>query len=132
MEKMTVMLVDDEERFLVTTSKLLTRKGYEVVAAASGAEALRHLREVTIHVVVLDVKMPGMDGIVALREIKKISPEVEVILLTGHATVESAVEGLNAGASDYLVKPCNLDELIRKINDSFEKRRRHKGGSNSL
>jgi DNA-binding NtrC family response regulator len=132
MEKMRVMLVDDEERFLVTTSKLLTRKGYEVVTAASGAEALRHLRELTISVVVLDVMMPGMDGIAALREIKKISPEVEVILLTGHATVESAVEGLNAGASDYLVKPCNLDELIRKINDSFEKRRQQKGGSNSL
>jgi len=132
MEKMRVMLVDDEERFLVTTGKLLTRKGYEVVTAASGAEALRHLRERTVHVVILDVKMPGMDGIAALREIKMISPDVEVILLTGHATVESAVEGLNAGASDYLVKPCNLDELIRKINESFEKRRQQKGGSNSL
>ncbi|HYR01879.1 MAG TPA: response regulator, partial [Syntrophobacteria bacterium] len=77
MEKMSVMLVDDEERFLVTTSKLLTRKGYEVVTAASGAEALRHLRELPISVVVLDVKMPGMDGIAALKEIKKISPEVE-------------------------------------------------------
>jgi DNA-binding NtrC family response regulator len=123
-------LVDDEERFLATTSKLLTRKGYEVVTAASGAEALRRLTELTVHVVVLDVKMPGMDGIAALREIKKLSPDVEVLLLTGHATVESAVEGLNAGASDYLVKPCNLDELIRKINDAFEKRRHLKGGSN--
>jgi len=130
MEKMRVMLVDDEERFLVTTSKLLTRKGYDVVTAASGAEALRQLTEVTIHVVVLDVKMPGMDGIAALREIKRLSPDVEVLLLTGHATVESAVEGLEAGASDYLVKPCNLDDLIRKINDAFEKRRHLKGGSN--
>ena len=130
MEKMRVMLVDDEERFLATTSKLLTRKGYEVVTAASGAEALRQLTEVTIHVVVLDVKMPGMDGIAALREIKRLSPDVEVLLLTGHATVESAVEGLEAGASDYLVKPCNLDDLIRKINDAFEKRRHLKGGSN--
>jgi DNA-binding NtrC family response regulator len=129
-KKMRVMLVDDEERFLATTSKLLTRKGYEVVTAASGAEALRRLTELTVHVVVLDVKMPGMDGIAALREIKKLSPDVEVLLLTGHATVESAVEGLNAGASDYLVKPCNLDELIRKINDAFEKRRHLKGGSN--
>ncbi|MBP1726588.1 MAG: response regulator, partial [Deltaproteobacteria bacterium] len=105
MEKMRVMLVDDEERFLATTSKLLTRKGYEVITAASGAEALRRLAECTVHVVVLDVKMPGMDGIAALKGIKKISADVEVILLTGHATVESAVEGLNAGASDYLVKP---------------------------
>ena len=130
MEKMRVMLVDDEERFLATTSKLLTRKGYDVVTAASGAEALRRLAEFTVDVVVLDVKMPGMDGIAALKGIKKISADVEVILLTGHATVESAVEGLNAGASDYLVKPCNLDELIQKINDAFEKRRHLKGGSN--
>jgi DNA-binding NtrC family response regulator len=128
-KKMRVMLVDDEERFLATTSKLLTRKGYEVVTAASGAEALRRLAELTVDVVVLDVKMPGMDGIAALREIKKLSPDVEVLLLTGHATVESAVEGLEAGASDYLVKPCNLDELIRKVNDAFEKRRHLKGGS---
>ena len=132
MEKMTVMLVDDEERFLVTTSKLLTRKGYEVVTAPSGAEALRHLRERTVHVVVLDVKMPGMDGIATLKEIKTRSPHVEVILLTGHATVESAVEGLNAGASDYLVKPCNLDELIRKVNDALEKQPHLKGGSKPL
>lgn len=129
MKKMRVMLVDDEERFLATTSKLLTRKGYEVVTAASGAEALRHLAEFPIHVVVLDVKMPGMDGIATLREIKKLSPQVEVILLTGHATVESAVEGLNAGASDYLVKPCDLDELIRKVNEAFEKLRHLKGDS---
>jgi DNA-binding NtrC family response regulator len=127
MEKMRVMIVDDEERFLATTSKLLTRKGYEVITAASGAEALRHLGEFTVHVVVLDVKMPGMNGIAALKEIKKISPDVQVILLTGHATVESAVEGLNAGANDYLVKPCNLDELIQKINHAFEKRRHLKG-----
>ena len=130
MEKMRVMLVDDEERFLATTSKLLTRKGYEVITAASGAEALRRLAECTVHVVVLDVKMPGMDGIAALKGIKKISADVEVILLTGHATVESAVEGLNAGASDYLVKPCNLDELIEKINRAFEKQTLPKGGSN--
>ena len=130
MEKMRIMLVDDEERFLATTSKLLTRKGYEVITAASGAEALRQLTDFTVHVVVLDVKMPGMDGIAALREIKRLSPDVEVLLLTGHATVESAVEGLEAGASDYLVKPCNLDDLIRKINDAFEKRRHLKGGSN--
>jgi DNA-binding NtrC family response regulator len=129
MKKMRVMLVDDEERFLATTGKLLTRKGYEVVTAASGAEALQHLAEFPMHVVVLDVKMPGMDGIATLREIKKLAPHVEVILLTGHATVESAVEGLNAGASDYLVKPCDLDELIRKVNNAFEKLRRLKGDS---
>jgi DNA-binding NtrC family response regulator len=129
MEKMQIMLVDDEHRFLVTTSKLLTRKGYPVVTATSGAEALRKLEEVHVHVVVLDVKMPGMDGITSLKEIKKRFPDVEVILLTGHATLESAVNGLNAGACDYLMKPCNLDELIRKAQEVFEKRQRLKGDS---
>jgi DNA-binding NtrC family response regulator len=127
MEKMQIMLVDDEHRFLVTTSKLLTRKGYQVVTATSGAEALRKLTEAQVHVVVLDVKMPGMDGIASLKEIKKRFPDVEVILLTGHATLESAVEGLNAGACDYLMKPCNLDELLRKAQEIFEKRQHLKG-----
>jgi DNA-binding NtrC family response regulator len=124
MGKMQMMLVDDEERFLVTTSKLLVRKGLDVVTAPSGAEALRKLAQLAIHVVVLDVKMPGMDGIATLKEIKKRFPHVDVILLTGHATVESAVEGLNAGASDYLMKPCNLDELMRKVHEAFEKQQR--------
>jgi DNA-binding NtrC family response regulator len=124
MEKMLMMLVDDEERFLVTTSKLLARKGLDVVTAPSGAEALRKLAQLVIQVVVLDVKMPGMDGITTLKEIKNRFPHVEVILLTGHATVESAVEGLNAGACDYLMKPCNLDELIRKAHEAFERQRR--------
>jgi DNA-binding NtrC family response regulator len=129
MEKMQIMLVDDEDRFLLTTSKLLARKGYRVVTATSGAEALRKLKEVTVHVVVLDVKMPGMDGITTLKEIKKRFPDAEVILLTGHATLETAVEGLNAGACDYLMKPCNLDELIRKAEEVFEKRRHLTGDS---
>jgi len=126
MEKTQIMLVDDEERFLVTTSKFLVRKGYQVVTATSGAKALQQLNEGSIHVVVLDVKMPDMDGITTLKEIKRRFPDVEVILLTGHATLESAVEGLNAGACDYLMKPCDLDELARKAQEVFEKRQRLK------
>jgi DNA-binding NtrC family response regulator len=124
MEKMRMMLVDDEERFLTTTQKLLAKKGFEVFTAVSGAEALDLLEKKNIHVVILDVKMPGMDGIETLREMKERFPLTEVIMLTGHATVESAVDGLKSGASDYLMKPADIDELIAKAGEAFEKRMR--------
>ena len=122
MEKMNMMLVDDEERFLLTTSKLIAKRGYEVLTATSGPEALEKLRATNIHVVILDVKMPGMNGIATLKEIKGQFPLIEVIMLTGHGTVESAVEGLKAGATDYLSKPVDVDELIEKAEDAFGKR----------
>lgn len=122
MEEMKMMLVDDEERFLSTTEKLLVRKGYDVLTAVSGAEALEKLRTHNIHVVILDVKMPGMDGIETLKAIKKEYPLVEVIMLTGHATVDSAVEGLKAGATDYLMKPTEVEDLVRKAEEAFAKR----------
>lgn len=122
MRKMKILLVDDEERFLSTTKKLMLKKGYEVMTALNGAEALELLKKHIIGVVILDVKMPGMDGIATLREIKKSFPLVEVIMLTGHATVESAVEGLKLGAMDYLMKPTSIEDLIKKVEDGFEKR----------
>jgi len=124
MEEMHVLLVDDEERFLATTEKLLSRRGVAALSARSGMEALETLRGHVVHVVILDVKMPGMDGVATLREIKRQFPLVEVIMLTGHATVESAVEGLQAGATDYLMKPTDIDELVRKAREAFEKRQR--------
>lgn len=124
MEKLKMMLVDDEERFLSTTKKLLSRKGYDVVTANSGSEALKELGSSNIQVVILDVKMPGLDGIETLKAIKKRFPLVEVIMLTGHGTVESAVDGLKAGATDYLLKPTDVDDLIRKAEEAFEKRQR--------
>jgi len=122
MEKLKMMLVDDEERFLSTTKKLLSRKGYEVFTASSGSEALDMLRTHNIHVVILDVKMPGMDGIETLKTIKRTYPLVEVIMLTGHATVESAVEGLKSGATDYLMKPTDVQDLIDKAEAAFGRR----------
>jgi DNA-binding NtrC family response regulator len=121
MKNMRMMIVDDEERFLSTMKKLLFKKGYDVVTASSGAEALEIMNVQNIHVVILDVKMPGMDGNETLREIKKRFPLTEVIMLTGHATMESAVEGLKLGAIDYLMKPADLDEIIRKAEDAFVK-----------
>jgi len=122
MEAMKIMLVDDEERFLSTTQKLLTKKGIDAVTAASGAEALETLMHKYIHVVILDVKMPGMDGNEVLKEIKRRFPLVEVIMLTGHATVESAIDGLKSGATDYLMKPAEIDDLIAKAREAFRKR----------
>ena len=122
MEAMKILLVDDEERFLSTTQKLLTKKGIDVVTATSGAEALEILQHKYIHVVILDVKMPGMDGNETLKEIKRQLPLVEVIMLTGHATVESAIDGLKSGATDYLMKPTEIDELIAKAREAFQKR----------
>jgi len=124
MEAMKIMLVDDEERFLSTTQKLLEKKGYSVMTASGGEAALSALENYTIHVVILDVKMPGMDGIDTLKEIKRRFPLAEVIMLTGHATVESAIDGLKAGANDYLMKPIGVDELIEKATEAFEKRQR--------
>jgi DNA-binding NtrC family response regulator len=124
MEKLKLLLVDDEERFLSTTSKLLSRKGLDVVTANSGQAALDMLNKESIHVVILDVKMPGMDGNTVLKKIKENHPLVEVIMLTGHGTIESAVEGLKNGATDYLVKPSDIDDLASKALEAYEKRQR--------
>ena len=125
MENIKLMLVDDEERFLTTTKKLLTRKGMTVLTAASGGEALELLESNLVQVIILDVKMPGMDGVTALREIKSRFPLVEVIMLTGHASVDSAIDGLKAGAFDYLTKPCDVDILMEKTGQAYEKWRLH-------
>jgi DNA-binding NtrC family response regulator len=107
--------VDDEEGFVTALSKRLSIRDMKVVSAFTGQEALAKLdEEPDLDVVLLDVKMPGMDGIATLREIKKAHPITEVIMLTGHATVESAMEGMKLGAYDYLMKPCDVDELVPK------------------
>lgn len=124
MEKLKMMLVDDEERYLQTTARLIEKRGYEVLTARSGEEALKKLSAQTVHVVVLDMKMPGMDGNETLKAIKAIYPLVEVIMLTGHATVDSAIDGLRNGAFDYLMKPADPDQILEKALDAFEKRQR--------
>jgi DNA-binding NtrC family response regulator len=122
MVKMRIMLVDDEERFLQTTQKMIAKKGYDALTATSGEECLKKLTEELVHVVILDVKMPGMDGVETLKHIKQRFPLVEVIMLTGHATAESAVEGLKLGATDYLTKPTNIEDLIVKAEEAYNKR----------
>ncbi|MCU0579709.1 MAG: response regulator [Desulfobacterota bacterium] len=116
-----ILIVDDEERFRLTLSKRLGERGLEVGATVgTGMEALREIREKAYDVVVLDVKMPGLDGIQTLEEIKKINPHIEVLLLTGHASVDAAVDGMRLGAYDYLMKPCEIEVLLDKINGAYE------------
>jgi DNA-binding NtrC family response regulator len=123
MDDMRIMLVDDEEGFLSTTRNVLERKGINVTTATSGSEALEKLKGENIDVVILDVKMPGMDGVSALKAIKSRYPSIEVIMLTGHGTVESALDGLRSGASDYLTKPIDIDELVAKAEEAFARRK---------
>jgi DNA-binding NtrC family response regulator len=119
-----VLLVDDEVPFVEAISKRLSKRNLDVSPAFSGAEALEKLgKEKSIEVVILDVKMPGMDGIETLREIKSRFPLVEVVMLTGHATVETAIEGMKLGAYDYLMKPCEMDILMTKVADAAARKR---------
>mgnify|MGYP006295475725 FL=1 len=121
-----ILLVDDEVPFVDTMIKRLTKRNMDVLPAYGGEEALKKLAEnKRVEVVILDVKMPGMDGIETLKEIKKGFPLVEVIMLTGHATVESAIEGMKLGAFDYLMKPSDIDLLVEKVTEAAAAKRRH-------
>lgn len=119
-----VLLVDDEAPFVETMTKRLTKRKLEVKTALNGSEALKVLeKDPNVEVVILDVKMPGMDGVETLKEIKRRHPLVEVIMLTGHATVETAIEGMKLGALDYMMKPCEMDLLMAKVEEAAAKKR---------
>lgn len=121
-----VLLVDDEVPFVEAMTKRLKKRELDIIPAYTGEEALSKLNEhLNIEVVILDVKMPGMDGIETLEEIKKSHPLKEVIMLTGHATVESAIEGMKKGAFDYLMKPCDIELLVNKVTEAAKKKRHH-------
>lgn len=122
MSEFKVLLVDDETDFVETLVKRLRKRKLDVRAASSGQQALDMLSESPSDVVVLDVKMPDMDGIETLRRIKKIAPSVEVVMLTGHANVEVAMQGMELGAFDYLMKPIDIDDLLYKLQDAFKKK----------
>lgn len=117
-----VMIVDDEEDFVEMLSLRLEEAGERVTKAYSGMQCLSLLEEKDHDVVILDIKMPGMDGIETLREIKKQFPLVEVIMLTGHGTTETAVEGMKLGAYDYLMKPADFEELQDKLHGARQKK----------
>lgn len=123
MDYFNVLVVDDEEDFLETIVNRLKKRKIDTVGVKSGEEALELLKKKQFDVVILDIKMPGgMDGIETLREIKKIQPLTEVLLLTGHASVETSIEGMKLGAFDYLLKPVKLEDLLIKLAQAFEKK----------
>jgi two-component system OmpR family response regulator len=125
MAKPKVLVVDDEEDFLETIVKRLLKRNLDATGVDSGTEALRVLQEQAFDVVILDVRMQGMDGIETLKEIKKRSPLTEVILLTGHGSIESGIQGMQLGAFDYVIKPADFDELFKKINQAAERKMLH-------
>lgn len=118
-----VLLVDDEKDFVETLAKRLRTRNFTVDYTLSGDEAVKWLEKNQADVVVLDVRMPGMDGVDTLREIKRMKPLVEVIMLTGHATVETAIEGMKLGAFDYLMKPTDMNDLVDKIKKAEARKR---------
>ncbi|MCD4716068.1 MAG: response regulator [Desulfobacterales bacterium] len=126
MDAFRALVVDDEEDFLETLVKRMNKRSIDTTGAKSGEEALELMKQKLFDVVILDVKMPGgMDGIEALREMKKIQPLAEVLLLTGHASVETSIEGMKLGAFDYILKPVKLEELLTKLAEAFEKKDTH-------
>ena len=120
--KNKLLLVDDEKIMLKYLSKFLIKRGFDITTAMNGEDALEKIKNQDFITVLLDVLMPGMDGIETLKEIKRIKPMTEVIMLTGHASVQVAIEGMKLGAFDYLMKPFDRDELVVKLRMACEKR----------
>jgi DNA-binding NtrC family response regulator len=117
-----VLLIDDEVGYVNVLSNRLSKRGFEVGKANSGSEALQRLRQQDYDVAVLDLKMEDMDGIEILKILKKMVPELVVIMLTGHGSAEAAHEGIKEGAYDYLTKPCELADLVEKIREAYGRR----------
>jgi len=115
MSRSRVLLVDDEEIFARNMSKLLMKRGYEVTVVNGGADAIRALKGQDFDVMVLDLKMPGTDGMGTLKQVKKLGIPVETLILTGHGSIETALEAVRLGAYDYLTKPCQIEQLVAKI-----------------
>jgi len=123
MHYFNVLIVDDEEDFLDTLMNRLKKRNIDTTGCRSGEEALELMKKKIFDVVILDIKMPGgIDGIETLREIKKIQPEAEVLLLTGHGSVETSIDGMKLGAFDYLLKPIKLEDLLEKVAQALEKK----------
>lgn len=120
MEKLRVLIVDDEEELVTTIAERLQIRGMETEVATDGETALKKIDDNPPQVVVLDVMMPGMGGIEILQRMKAQKLQIPVILLTGYGSTEQGQLGLKFGAFDYLMKPCDLNVLIKKINEAVE------------
>ena len=117
-----VLLVDDEEDFLTVLSDRLEARNLKVSKASRGEEAIKIADEQEFDAILLDLAMPGMDGLETLKRIKEAHPDAEIIMLTGHGSVQAGVEAMKLGAEDFLEKPVDIKELMAKINEAKEKR----------
>ena len=120
--KSRLLLVDDEEQFVETLSERLTMRDYDVTTSLTGEDAIEKIKNYNFDVVILDVRLPGIEGAEVLREIKNLKPLAEVIMLTGHGTVEMAIEGMKLGAFDFLMKPCETEDLTAKIDKAHDRK----------
>ncbi|MEF2230606.1 MAG: response regulator [Pseudodesulfovibrio sp.] len=123
MREIRVLHVDDETDFAAAVGKRLARRGVAVRSVTGGGEALEALASEPFDVVLLDIKMPGMDGIKVLGEIKQRHPLVEVIMFTAHANTDIVISSLAMGACDYLLKPADVDDLLQKIAAAADRRK---------
>jgi len=120
--KARILLVDDEEEFLASLKARLEIRGLKVETAASGEEAIKRVGQQEYDAIIVDLSMPGIDGIETLERIKNINPDAELIMLTGHATVESGVNAMKKGAGDFLQKPVDITDLLKKISEAKDRR----------
>jgi DNA-binding response OmpR family regulator len=120
MKNLKILLVDDEEEFVTTLAERLELRGLQARAALNGEVALQMIEADTPEIVILDVLMPGLGGLEVLRRIKAQHPKVPVILLTGRGSEKEGIKGMELGAFDYLMKPLNIDELIKKMQEAIE------------
>ena len=121
-QEIRILIVDDEQDLLETMTKRMRKRGMQVLSASSGPEAIELIQQEPIDVVLLDVRMPQMNGIDVLKRIKELKPMVAVVMLTGHASIESAVTGIEYGAFDYLIKPVDFDSLCYMIEDAYQEK----------
>ena len=120
--KARLLLVDDEEQFVEALSERLAIRDYDVTTSLTGENAIEKITNYNFDVVILDVRLPGIDGSQVLREIKSLKPLTEVIMLTGHGTVEMAIEGMKLGAFYFLMKPCETEDLTAKIDKAHDRK----------
>jgi DNA-binding NtrC family response regulator len=120
--KSRLLLVDDEEQFVETLSERLSMRDYDVTTSLTGENAIEKIKNFNFDVVILDVRLPGIEGTEVLREIKSLKPLTEVIMLTGHGTMEMAIEGMKLGAFDFMMKPCETDDLTAKIDKAHDRK----------
>jgi DNA-binding NtrC family response regulator len=120
--KSRLLLVDDEEQFVETLSERLSMRDYDVTTSLTGENAIEKIKNFNFDVVILDVRLPGIEETEVLSEIKSLKPLTEVIMLTGHGTVEMAIEGMKLGAFDFMMKPCETDDLTAKIDQAHDRK----------